>query len=370
MRVMVAMSGGVDSSVAAALLCEQGHDVVGVHMRVWGEDGAEEARANEVRHREQQLASAVAIAREYDFPLRQIDLREEFQRCVVDGFVEQYRQGRTPNPCVQCNRTIKFGRLLEYADVFDCAMVATGHYTRLGAYPPSGRLALRRDPANDRDQTYFLNRLTQEQLGRFKSVLSGLLKTEVRTLAALRGLTVADKAESREICFLPDDDYRTFLAARGAEAADSFREGDIVDVAGHVLGRHTGIANFTIGQRKGLGIAHSAPLYVLAIDAVRHRVVVGEKEQTFARTLTASSVNWMGAPPDSSMLSESPKRVAAQIRYRRRPAPALLFPLSGDRLEVYFDEPQPAIAPGQAVAFYDIAGEWLLAGAWIESSGD
>lgn len=357
-RVVIAMSGGVDSSVAAALLKEEGWDVVGISMQIW------DYSTFTAEHGEQfgsccsldDIHDARRVAEQIGIPFYVINFEEEFQRLVIDDFTDEYFRGRTPNPCVRCNQKLKFELLLKKARELDADFLATGHYAKVeqgedGLF----RLAKGADPA--KDQSYFLFTLTQEQLGHTLFPLGGMTKPQVRGLAAKYGLRVADKGESQEICFVPDDDYVRFLEdERGA----GLLSGNIVDRSGNILGRHQGTYRYTIGQRKGLGVSHSEPLYVTGIDAERKEVVVGEREELNGAGLTAADLNWITTPPASEF------EAACKIRYRHNPVPCIVTLVQDNCAEVRFKKPEKSVTPGQAVVFYD--GEVVLGGGWIESA--
>ncbi|HEX3045301.1 MAG TPA: tRNA 2-thiouridine(34) synthase MnmA [Bacillota bacterium] len=355
-RVVAAMSGGVDSSVAAALLLEQGYEVIGVTMQLWDpglpyglepEGGCCSLGAVE---------DARAVANQLGIPYYVLNFQREFRNSVVDYFVDEYLQGRTPNPCIMCNHSLKFGRLLEKAQGLDADFIATGHYVRNEQDLDSGRWLLRKGIDTGKDQSYVLYGLTQEQLSRSLFPLGSFTKPMIREKATDLGLRVASKPESQEICFVPDQDYGRFIAEYHPEAA---RPGEIRDVSGKVLANHTGIANFTIGQRKGLGIAAGIPLYVTEIRPATDEVIVGTADQVFADTLVASNLNWI-----TWTNLEQPLEVEAKIRYSAKPAKAMVKPLPGDRVEVHFQTPQRAITPGQAVVFYH--GDLVLGGGTID----
>ena len=353
MRVVVAMSGGVDSSVAAAMLAEDGHDVVGLSMQLYDQRDGETTFGScctiDDLHDARRVATTIGI------PHYIVNFERQFEERVVSGFVAEYVNGRTPIPCVRCNGDLKFTTLLERARGLDAAVVATGHYARVDEVSP-GRYTLRRGIDHDKDQSYFLFTLTQRQLAAARFPLGSLRKSEVREYAAARGLPVARKPDSHEICFVPTGDYAGFVERRAAEAP---APGRITDRDGTVLGRHDGVHRFTVGQRKGLGLSASKPLYVLALDATASTVTVGPRDALDRLELTASEVNWIdGDPPPG------PRRVTAQIRYRHPAAPATLRPRPGGRASLAFDEPQPAITPGQAVVFYD--EDTVVGGGWID----
>jgi tRNA-specific 2-thiouridylase len=354
MRVVAAMSGGVDSSVAASLLAEAGHDVVGLSMQLYdqreGADGFGSCCSLEDLHDARRVAAAVGI------PHYLVNFEEPFRRVVMENFAAEYAAGRTPIPCVHCNADLKFATLAERAVAFDAAAVATGHYARVVFDEERRRFRLLRGVDRDKDQSYFLFSLTQDQLAHALFPVGHLTKAEVRAYAASRGLPVAAKPDSHEICFVPDGDYARFVERHlGADMP----EGDVVDTTGRVMGRHKGVHHFTIGQRKGLGVATGSKMYVLKLEPAAARVVVGPREELGRGTFTASSVSWVaGAPPDG------PARVTARIRHRHRDAAAVVEAGAGGRAAVRFDEPQPAVTPGQAVAFYD--GDELLGGGWID----
>jgi tRNA-specific 2-thiouridylase len=344
-RVVVAMSGGVDSTVAAGLLKEQGYEVIGVTMKVF-------SLPKEICLSEELRAccgwQAIEDARQAAFDLGVahfvVDFRKEFESSVIADFCREYSRGRTPNPCVRCNEHIKFGLLAERSTRLGAELFATGHHARVAFHRPSGRYRLLRAADRSKDQSYFLYPLTQEQLSRSLFPVGGMLKREVRVLARKWGLRVADKPESQEICFAPLGDYPDFLRKRGNRA---FAPGPIKDAAGRVLGEHQGIGRFTVGQRRGLGIAGAKPLYVVAIDGPGNTVYVGRDEDLLSKTLTASGVNWVSIePPDR------PIRAKARIRSRHEAAGALVTPLKKGRVRVDFDRAQRAVAPGQSVVFY------------------
>jgi tRNA-specific 2-thiouridylase len=356
-RIVVGMSGGVDSSVAAALLVEQGYDVVGITMRVWAW-----AEPTEATKRfgsccgTEAVDDARQVARTLGIPYYVLNMEEEFERSVVDRFIEEYRSGRTPVPCVACNSELKFGSLLARARAWDAAAVATGHYARVAQDGRTGRHRLLRARAEDKDQSDFLWPLTQDQLAAARFPVGELTKDQVREHARRLGLVTADKPESQEICFVPDDDYRAFLRGRDARM---LTPGPIVDGQGQVLGRHTGVAAYTIGQRKGLGLSAGRPLYVVGLDAERNTVTVGDAGALEHDRLVARAVNFIACdPPDG------PIRVEAKIRHKHRPAPATVRVLDDDGAEVVFDEPQRAITPGQSVVFYQ--DDTVVGGGVIE----
>ena len=357
-RIVVGMSGGVDSSVAAALVVEQGYDVVGVTLRVWPWKEHEEptTRFGSCCSPET-VDDARRVARALGIPYYLLNTEREFDRSVIENFATEYRAGRTPVPCVICNRDVKFGSLLHRARAWDAVAVATGHYARITCDAASGRYLLWRGVDSAKDQSDFLWPLTQTQLASARFPVGHLTKQEVRAKARQLGLVTADKPESQEICFVPDDDYRGFLQRRDPTM---FTPGAILDAAtGAQLGGHGGLANYTIGQRKGLGLATSRSLYVLDLDHVRNAVIVGEAHALEQERLTASQTNFIAVDPP-----RSPLRVRAKIRHSHTAAPATVRQIGPGRGEVVFDSPQRAITPGQSVVFYD--GDCVVGGGVIE----
>lgn len=343
-RVLVAMSGGVDSSVAAALLMAQGYECVGATMRL-----GSSLRA---------IDAARAVAEVLGIPFHVFDMCEEFQREVVDRFVTSYMRGRTPNPCVICNPKVKLGLLVERAAYLECDRIATGHYARVFPDPQSQRWCLAKGRDDKKDQSYYLYGLTQGQLARLLLPLGEYAKTEVRAMATQMDLPAAQREESQDICFLEGGDYRSFLREAWPE---SMRQGLIVDRSGELLGRHNGLAFYTVGQRRGLGISAREPLYVLELDRERNAVVVGSSEDLYSNHLVANQVNWVSVAEVTQRLS-----VTAQIRYRAQPAVAEIDKLPDGRVLTVFAEPQRAVTPGQSVVWYK--GDLVIGGGIIEKA--
>jgi len=339
------MSGGVDSSVSAALLIEQGYEVHGVSLRMWeGERGPRVCSD----HR-----GAEEVAAHLKIPHTLLDLRGQFAETVVKPFAQDYLHGRTPNPCVACNRDFKFGTLLRWAEEHDAEFVATGHYANVIHEQNGQRATLLRGSDRSKDQSYFLFALSREQLAHTMFPLGGMQKTDVRDKARALGLPAAERPESQDICF---GDYKALVASYAKE--DEIRGGEVVDGAGKVLGQHGGVHTVTVGQRKGLGISAPEPLYVVDIDEQSKRVVVGKKDELSCAGLIARSVNWLEAPSDAQMESE------VQIRYRAPAIACVIRPDSNGGCEVRFAEAFPAVTPGQAAVFY--RGDQVLGGGWIE----
>ena len=359
MKIVVAMSGGVDSSVAAALLAEQGHEVIGLSMQLYDQSEGQTSFGSccsiDDLHDARRVAHAIGI------PHYILNFEREFDEQVVSNFVSEYAAGRTPIPCARCNSDLKFATLADRAAGFGAERVATGHYARVERDAATGRMRLKRGVDQAKDQAYFLFSLTQDQLSRAAFPVGDVSKDVVRDYARRYHLPVAEKPDSQEICFVPDDDYATFVSRRAPGVATP---GTIVDQEGRTLGAHEGIHHFTVGQRKGLGLSSSpdgAPRYVVALRPVDHQVVVGPKAALERTTLTASDVNWIVPRPDG------PLRVTAQIRHRHHPAPGRVFAIESDRgsrAELMFDEPQIAVTPGQAVVFFD--RDVVVGGGWIE----
>ncbi len=353
-RVAVAMSGGVDSSLSAAILKDRGYEVIGLTMRLW--DPAENAGEKFGRCCSPEDArDARRVSEQLGIPHYVINFRELFEREVVDYFTREYLRGRTPNPCIKCNERMKFNLLLRKAEELGCRILATGHYARI-EHPSGERRVLLRGKDRQKDQSYFLFSMTQDQMAKVAFPLGGISKKEAREEALRRGLRVARKADSQEICFIPDDNYRNFLRKRGCEIGG---EGRIVDRGGKVLGVHGGIHGFTIGQRRGLGLAGPLPRYVVALDPEKNEVVTGTKDDLLSGGLIAGEMNWIAFP----MLEEEIE-VSVQIRYRHPGAAASVSPLEGGKVRVDFHEPVKSVTPGQAAVFY--RGEEVIGGGWIE----
>jgi tRNA-specific 2-thiouridylase len=354
MRIVVAMSGGVDSSVAAALLAEQGHDVIGLSMQLYDQSDGQTSFGSccsiDDLHDARRVAAAINI------PHYVLNFERQFDAQVVSNFVQEYAAGRTPLPCAHCNSELKFATLAARARGFGADAVATGHYARVERHEATGRAVLKRGVDPGKDQSYFLFSLTQDQLAQAIFPVGDRPKDEVRQYARMRRLPVADKPDSQEICFIPDNDYRSFVE-RKLPAAPG---GLFVDEQGRVLGTHDGVHRFTIGQRKGLGLASQsgAPIYVLALRPADQQVVVGPKASLERTLLTASGVNWIAGAPTGAI------RVAAQIRHRHQAAAATARTLGDGHAEVLFDAPQIAVTPGQAVVLYD--DDVVVGGGWID----
>ena len=352
-RVVVAMSGGVDSSVAAALLVREGYDVVGMMMRLWSDEtmgGAEHNRCCTPG----QMQIAGRVADKLGIPFYALDSKDVFRDIVVQYFIDQHRAGYTPNPCLECNRHIRFDWLLRHAIALDADYLATGHYARI-VENPTGPWQLKKGLDPDKDQSYVLSVMEQHQLSKTLFPVGEYPKAEVRRIASELGLDVANRKDSQDLCFLGNNDYRDFL---GAHAPDVMIKGPIVTSAGEILGEHAGLSNYTIGQRKGLGVSYREPLYVLAMNPFRNALVVGTRDELGRDRLHAEHFNWIsGVTPAEAFRAE------VKIRYRSQPQMALVQPLDDGRVRIEFDVPQRDITPGQAAVVYQ--GDVCLGGGVI-----
>ncbi|MDF2627439.1 MAG: tRNA (5-methylaminomethyl-2-thiouridylate)-methyltransferase [Symbiobacteriaceae bacterium] len=361
-RVLMAMSGGVDSSVAAAILVEQGYEVIGVTMNTWTDDIPEEIQMNQ--HSGCCSLAAVedarAVANRLGVPFYVMNFQGHFAATVIDYFVDEYARGRTPNPCIACNRYVKFDAFLTKARQLECDYVATGHYAVIGRdserFP--GRVLLGKSDDARKDQTYVLHNLTQDALTHTLFPVGDMEKPAVRELGRKYGLLTADKPDSQEICFVYDDDYGRFLKERIPEA---IKPGPMLNTRGEVIGEHQGLPLYTVGQRKGLGLTTPRPMYVVALDPERNAVIVGEDEATYQGALVASDMNWIALPGLTG-----PIRCTAKIRRMAAEAACTVHPLDGGAIRVEFDEPQRAITPGQSVVLYE--GRWVLGGGTIDKA--
>lgn len=343
-KVVVGMSGGVDSSVAAWLLKEQGYDVIGVTMQIWQDEDRTEVEENGGCCGLSAVDDARRVAWELGIPYYVMNFKEEFKCSVMDYFVEEYRNGRTPNPCIACNRYVKWESLLKRSMDIGAQYIATGHYARIEKLP-NGRFALKKSVTAAKDQTYALYNLTQHQLAHTLMPVGAYEKDEIRRIAEQIGLNVAHKPDSQEICFIPDHDYAKFIEQTTGEIMPP---GNFVDLEGRVLGRHKGITHYTVGQRKGLNLSLGHPVFVVEIRPETNEVVIGESEDVFSSVLRCNQVNWMSIDG----LHGETQRLEAKIRYSHKGAPCTVREIGDGMVQCTFDEPQRAITPGQAVVFY------------------
>ena len=367
-KVLIAMSGGVDSSVAAFLMKEQGCECIGATMKLFHNEDIGVSRMKTCCSLED-VEDARLVALHLGIPYYVFNFSDDFKGQVIDRFISSYERGATPNPCIDCNRYLKFERLYERARILGCDAIVTGHYARIEQ--ENGRWLLKKSLDESKDQSYVLYSLTQDQLAHTRLPLGAMHKSETRRIAEEQGFYNANKPDSQDICFVPDGDYAGFIARYTGRDCPA---GDFVDESGRVLGRHKGIVHYTVGQRKGLGIAADAPLYVKRIDAAENRVVLSGNDALFSRELMANDFNWIAydVPPRELRATarvryhqreQAPLRVTAKTRYSQRESAATVTPLDGGAVRVDFDEPQRAITPGQAVVLYD--GDTVLGGGTI-----
>ncbi len=354
-KVVVGMSGGVDSSVAAWLLKKQGYDVIGVTMQIWQDEEPEAVEENGGCCGLSAVDDARRVAEDLAIPYYVMNFKKEFRENVMDYFVAEYLNGRTPNPCIACNRFVKWESLLKRSLEIGADYIATGHYARIEKLP-SGRYALKKSATAAKDQTYALYSLTQEQLAHTLMPVGEYTKDEIRKMAEELNLRVAHKPDSQEICFIPDNDYARFIRE---DSGKELPEGNFVDLQGNILGRHRGITHYTVGQRKGLNLSMGHPVFVVEIRPETNEVVIGENRDVFSRTLRFNRINWMAVDG----LHGEERRFTAKIRYGHKGAPCTVREIGSDLAECVFDEPQRAITPGQAVVLYD--GEYVAGGGTI-----
>lgn len=359
-RALIAMSGGVDSSVAAYIMKQRGFECIGATMKMFDRNVLEERRTEEAVSCKtccslEDVEDARSVAFRLGIPYYVFNFKEDFRSCVIDPFVRAYESGDTPNPCISCNRYLKFDRFLQRARELGCGTVVTGHYARIEE--KDGRFILRKAADEKKDQSYVLYNLTQEELSHVCFPLGTMQKEQIRQIAGEQGFVNAHKPDSQDICFVPDGDYVRFMEKYTGR---SYPDGDFIDKDGKVLGRHKGAVRYTIGQRKGLGIAFGQPMYVCAKDICANTVTLAPDEDLFRTELTADDLNWISIPELTA-----PMEVCARIRYRHKEQPAVVEPLSADTVRVIFREPQRAVTPGQSVVFYD--GDCVVGGGRIRS---
>lgn len=353
-KVMLGMSGGVDSSAAAKILLDKGYDVTGVTIKMFS-PGDIIGNEKDMKTAKGDTEDAIAVASKLGIEHMVLDFSDEFRKYVMNDFIQCYLDGKTPNPCIECNKHIKFGKMLEIAEEMGFDYIATGHYAFNEYDEEKKRYILRRPADRSKDQTYVLYNLTQYQLSKIIFPLSTYEKSKVRAQAQLAGLENADKPDSQDICFVPDGSYGEFI---NKNCSETIEEGNFTDTCGNILGRHKGIIHYTVGQRKGLGIALGKPAFVISKDAGSNTVVLGDNDMLFSSELIASDVNFI-----SSDFPSEPMKVTAKARYNQKDEPAVIYPLSDGRVRVVFESPQRAVTPGQSVVFYD--GDIVVGGGKI-----